>query len=640
MQGSALRLGACGDIEGLGVSAQIEGPGAAAVTTRLEAKPLSGGYALRAVAELPADVTGSARIVGLSITGGVGADQAATLVLQPTDKPLRQLANGFHIFSYAGVVSLPATIDAHVDDPKGINLDADEIRAGTSWWWLALRREDATAPTVLMGALTADVWRTFLAVDGDARAPQLHIRSGFMGDPALLAPGQTVSSEWVWVAAARDWEWLLLQYADLVAQTNAVDTLPAPPSVWSSWHSDFDDIDEDIVAMRLDALAGADNGLIELAQIDDGWQRRWGDWTHSAAFPSGMTALAESMSSRGYTPGLWVAPALIDEESATALAHPEWLLRDAGGSTIRCTFCSTPDRDFGPIAVLDMSQDAVQSFVRGIFAQLVSEGFRMFKIDFTLLASDPLGVAADGSTGMQRYRSLMQAIEAGTALPEGGHAYRSVIGSPFLGPLGYAEATRFGPDLAYALVPEQLPWESVKAQARNYGGRWFMANRAFSADLDAAYQRPDVPIEDVRSSVAVMSLAAGFYHVGDRIVGLDQERRAVLFNSQLRELMATMSPAVPMDMWSSGGTAVGITPAVSIFRGFEPAEGYPPFVWRARRSAGDVWYFFNWTDDELSVPVGHYAQGTFTELWSGERRRLQGYDAVTIPAHDVRIYWQ
>ena len=635
-----LRAGQCAQLSGLRVAAQLEGGAAVSVSTELEIKPLGRGYAMRAVVSLPSTAGSVVQVEGLSVSGGVGDVAAASVQLAPTDKPLRQLANGYSIFNYAGVVSLPAQIPAGIDQPRGMNLDAEEIQVGTSWWWMGLRREDATAPTLLVGALDADLWPAFMAVQGGAESPQLHVRAGFTGDPALLRPGQSLAGPWLWVAVARDWQAMLGEYAELVAMANSVPQLPAAPAVWSSWHSDFDDIDEDIIAMRLDALAAADYDLIELAQIDDGWQRRWGDWTHAEAFPSGMTALAEAMSSRGYTPGLWVAPALIDEESDTALAHPDWLLRNAEGETIRCVFCSTPDRDFGPIAVLDLSLPQVQGFVRGIFEQLVAEGFRMFKIDFTLMAADPSGISSDGTTGMQRYRALMQAIAAGTVLPGGGRAYRSVIGSPFLAPAGYAEATRFGPDLAYALVSEELPWESVKAQARNYAGRWFMANRAFTADLDAAYQRPDVPLEDVRSSVAVMSLAAGFYHIGDRVTGLDEERRATLFNPQLRELMATMSPAVPMDLWTSGGSAVGLTPGVAIFRGFESTEGYPPAVWRARRTQGEVWYFFNWSDEELSIEPGQYLSGRYTELWSGQGAEFRGFDTLRLPPHAVRVYWK
>ena len=53
---------------------------------------------------------------------------------------------------------------------------------------------------------------------------------------------------------------------------------------------------------------------VQCVQIDDGWHltRPVGtrDWTHTspAQFPDGMADVAKHIKSRGFTPGLWIAP--------------------------------------------------------------------------------------------------------------------------------------------------------------------------------------------------------------------------------------------------------------------------------------------------------------------------------------------
>ena len=54
--------------------------------------------------------------------------------------------------------------------------------------------------------------------------------------------------------------------------------------------------------------------------------------TFKPGFPSGVSPLAQEIASRGFMPGLWLAPFIVDRCSQLAKQHPDWLLR--GGLNI------------------------------------------------------------------------------------------------------------------------------------------------------------------------------------------------------------------------------------------------------------------------------------------------------------------
>jgi alpha-galactosidase len=58
----------------------------------------------------------------------------------------------------------------------------------------------------------------------------------------------------------------------------------------------------------------------------------WGDWSLlNERFPDTLEHLAAEMTSRGYTPGLWLAPFAADKHSQLAQDHPDWILRKGAG---------------------------------------------------------------------------------------------------------------------------------------------------------------------------------------------------------------------------------------------------------------------------------------------------------------------
>lgn len=65
-------------------------------------------------------------------------------------------------------------------------------------------------------------------------------------------------------------------------------------------------------------------------QIDDGYQTAVGDWLSIdlKKFPSGMKHIADSIHSKGFQAGIWLAPFGAQKNSKLAAEHPDWLIKD------------------------------------------------------------------------------------------------------------------------------------------------------------------------------------------------------------------------------------------------------------------------------------------------------------------------
>jgi hypothetical protein len=98
------------------------------------------------------------------------------------------------------------------------------------------------------------------------------------------------------------------------------------------------------------------------AVLDDGWQVALGDWRpRSDKFPAGdadMKALVDRIHAAGLKAQLWWAPMGADAGSRTAREHPDWLLRNADGSTRTITWW---DSQYLCPAVDDVRADALHS---------------------------------------------------------------------------------------------------------------------------------------------------------------------------------------------------------------------------------------------------------------------------------------
>ena len=109
------------------------------------------------------------------------------------------------------------------------------------------------------------------------------------------------------------------------------------PVVLNVWEAVYFDHDLDTLIELADSAA--DLG-VERFVLDDGWflgrrndQAGLGDWyVDDALWPDGLHPLIDAVNSRGMEFGLWVEPEMVNLDSDTARAHPDWIVGPASSS--------------------------------------------------------------------------------------------------------------------------------------------------------------------------------------------------------------------------------------------------------------------------------------------------------------------
>ena len=157
-------------------------------------------------------------------------------------------------------------------------------------------------------------------------------------------------------------------------------------SGWTSWYQHYTAVTADIVLDNLRAFRRL-KIPIQVFQIDDGWERAIGDWLEpDMSFDGRMRSLAEDITGAGYTPGLWIAPFIVEEASHIFQDHPEWCVADENGSPRVIGY--NPFQWQGNFYALNIYLPAVRDYLREVFQRVIHEwGYRFLKLDFLYAAA-------------------------------------------------------------------------------------------------------------------------------------------------------------------------------------------------------------------------------------------------------------
>jgi hypothetical protein len=185
-------------------------------------------------------------------------------------------------------------------------------------------------------------------------------------------------------------------------------------------------------------------------QIDDGWERRVGDWRPDPAkFPEGMAKLAGAIRAEGFAPGIWLAPFLVMPGSPIELEHPGWILCDDAGRPVLAGW--NPGWG-GDVHCLDLSIPEVEEYLAELLTAVVRDwGFAFLKLDF-LYAGMIRGKRRGRAGGAwEHYARALSRIAAIATAPEApGAAARPVAilacGAPFETTIPIAPLMRVGAD--------------------------------------------------------------------------------------------------------------------------------------------------------------------------------------------------
>ena len=249
--------------------------------------------------------------------------------------------------------------------------------------------------------------------------------------------GRSEAGEAEWFAAYGSEDQVFKEYVQQLGARFGEAAKNHAPRVWCSWYSLYLDINEKLLHQVFDQLGDLP---FDVLQVDDGWQKDYGDWQPNEKFPSGMAALAEKIKSTGRRAGLWLAPFLVSKSSQLFREHASWLLRNEKGELVQAGY-----NYWGhDLYTLDITRPEVIAWLVALIKQIRGWGFDYYKLDF-LYAGAMKGKHHVAMPREAAYRACLRHMHAAM----GAGAFLLVCGTPILPALGLCDAIRIGPDVSH-----------------------------------------------------------------------------------------------------------------------------------------------------------------------------------------------
>ncbi len=447
------------------------------------------------------------------------------------------------------------------------------------------------------------------------------------GDDVRLDPGRTFSTDWaVFNPIQLDHRDPLGKYTEAVARENAV-RLPADvPVGWCSWYQYYTRVTAADVEKNLNFILDKQEELpVQLVQIDDGFETQVGDWfSFKDSFKEGVKSLADSISSQGLTPGLWLAPFAVHPKSQLMKDHPDWILRTARGKPVNAGF------GWGTFFTgLDLTVPEALAYAAKVVRTAETEwGFPYLKLDFLYTAALP-GVYRDETvTRAQVMRMGMQTIRDAV----GQNTFLLGCGAPLGSVIGLVDANRIGPDVSgdwaprvgiiQGMVANELGVPCARNSIRSIITRANLNRRWWINDPDCLLIRPKMALKahEVRSLASVIALTGGALLISDNLTDVPEDRLRIAesllppigeqarvidwFDRKMPEKLR-----VDLDNETGGWTVLGA------------------FNW------DDVPHDFTLTPASFGLDDGEY---WLCEFWSGHLRRFSSDHPARyrqVPAH-------
>lgn len=314
------------------------------------------------------------------------------------------------------------------------------------------------------------------------------------------------------------------------AKLAGISCRPAPALVgYSSWYRHYGNISANALLHDLEATAALYDGR-ELGscravfQIDDGYAKV-GDWLapDPVRFPDGMAGFPAACAERGLIPGIWLAPFLVEKESAVATEHPDWLLRNASGELVAA------GGNWSGAWALDTRNPSVREHIAHFMGTVTREwGYKLLKLDFLF------GACLEPHDGMNRGELMADALDLlRESVAEG--TWFDLCGVPLTSAFGRTEFCRIGCDVG--LDWDDVPYMrllhrervSTKRSLANTIGRSHLDGVVFRNDPDVFFLRSDVKLTDAQRSRllhADATLGGVFFTSDDASLWDDGQRTA------------------------------------------------------------------------------------------------------------------
>jgi len=459
------------------------------------------------------------------------------------NQPTRLWKQGYQSWWWSGITELSTPeydelgIPLVGGDDNGVS--ATDEKPYSSWWQGLVGKPDGDS--LLIGALSATKTRVWTAFSEE----QLWIVWGHRGDSIVLEAGEELTLDPIWIHTGRDAFDLHVQYAKkAAAHHNLEPRQDRPPVGWATWYTFYADIDEEIVRGNLEvAVELAENPELEpmsVFQIDDGWQKHWGDWTAAEGFPSGMEQLASDIRAAGFDAGLWMAPFYVSTEADIFEEHDDWWVLDENNEPITYGNLGT-----GNYAIIDVTHPDAGPWMRDQVARQEQQGWNYLKLDF-LYAGAQRGKRYMDVTGMEAFHIGMQYLHEAT-----GDAFFLACGAPMLPSLGYADAFRTGADIGFDFDPgprhEYLRWQTRATMARSWQNQiWWWV------DPDQMLLRTPFDGPQVRGSIVANLISGGSWMIGDDLRTVEREKLELALRKDILSLSGQQVRPIDPLLYLSG----------------------------------------------------------------------------------------
>lgn len=417
---------------------------------------------------------------------------------------------------------------------------------------------DRASRTALLAGFLSQA-QHFGSLEIDLRQPQGSLQLWANGDGARLDPGQSLSTDWACLAAIDiDTPDPLGCYLEACWRENAKEhttgNIPLVRSGWCSWYQYFQNLKADDIRKNLAFAVEHRRELpLDLIQIDDGFETRVGDWyTFRPGFPEGPAPLAREIQAAGFTPGLWLAPFILEPGSQLAQQHPEWLLRGKFNRPVNAGFVWNSFT-----TALDLTIPAALEYACQVIDVAAHQwGYPYLKLDFLYAGALPGRYHDPRQTRAQALRSGLQALRRAA----GPDVFLLGCGCPLGSAIGLVEAMRIGADVAPNWKPQyqgseiyfhaEPDYPSARNAIQNSLSRAAMHEHWWINDPDCLLVRPtaQLTLAEVQSLASVIAFNGGLMLFSDDLTTLPEERQRLL-----QQLLPPIAQRPQVSDWLDAG---------------------------------------------------------------------------------------
>lgn len=259
----------------------------------------------------------------------------------------------------------------------------------------------------------------------------------------VVKSGETVNLDGI-VMAKGNYIKLQQNYFDYIKKRMKIPNFKENVKGWSTWYYYYNKISPDIIYDNIKNIKSK-NIDIKYIEIDDGFQKKVGDWDDlTPEFSGKMAEIANYITKSGYVPGIWIAPFIADIRSRLVKNYPEFILRTEHGRPLVAGYNPLWSGRF--YFGLDITNPAFEEYLRNIIRIYTKEwGFKLLKLDFLY------GACLRGANHINSRLSRAEVLKYGMKIirEEAGKDVTFIgCGMPLSTGIGNVQVMRIGPDTA------------------------------------------------------------------------------------------------------------------------------------------------------------------------------------------------